>query len=139
MTCEIRTEAYSLLAHLRDLAAPNTMTWELRQRVDKFMKRIDTVSEIGIHIAGDLIYFDPQCLSKNLIPAKIVASYATADGRVLYDIAVRFGFNEDGSPRFAETTPLRDVVPSFIRSKEEGDILLKQQAEISATSTPASN
>ena len=137
MTCAIRIEAHSLITHLRDLAAPNTMTSELRKRVADFLHKIDTISEVGIYKVSDPVYFDPQCLGKNFIPAKIVASYCTSDGRVLYDLAIRFGRNEDGTPRYAETMPVRDVVPSFIRSQEEVDLLMRQPAEQASTQPPS--
>lgn len=96
---------------IRDLDEACPHVEGLGVRVSEFLRTYDYVEGVGVHEVGSAVFFDPSCAGKMLQYAKIIASYGTADGRVLYDVAL--SFNEGDS--YVESTPLRDVVPSFIR------------------------
>lgn len=84
-------------------------------RISEYLRRNDFVEGVGIFQAEDEVFFDPSCDGSMAIHAKVIASYGTSDGRVLYDIAVSF----NGGETYAETIPFRDVVPAFIRAIPE--------------------
>lgn len=112
MSIAALNEASKLIRDL-DEACPHIEG--LGVRVSEFLRQYDYVEGVGVHEVGSEVFFDSSCCGKLLHHAKIIASYGTADGRVLYDVALSYN---NGST-YAESTPLRDVVPAFIRGIEE--------------------
>lgn len=137
MTCEIRIEAYKLIHHLQSFVPEGSLNFEMRKRVQDFLKKVKTTSELNAHEIGEEVYLDPHGQGKQRVPCKILDCYRMSDGRVLYDLAVLLGFKEDGTPQYGEATPLRDVVPSFFRSKKDVDATIQSQQEVSLESDAA--
>lgn len=129
MTCEIRTEAYRLIHHLQAHVPIGALNFEMRKRIQDFLKKIHTTSEMNAHEVGEEVYLDPHGQGTSRIPCKIVGCYRRSDGRVLYDLAVLFGLREDGTPHYGESTPIRDVVPSFFRLKKDVDAAIQRKQE----------
>jgi hypothetical protein len=107
-------EALQLIREL-DAATPHVEGLSLR--VTEFIRNNDLVEGVGSHEEGSIVYFDPSCKGECAIHAKVMASYGTHDGRVLYDLALSY----TGGETFAETVPLRDVVPSMVRALGEAN------------------
>jgi hypothetical protein len=129
MTCEIRVEAYKLIHHLQSHVPEGAIAFEMRSRIQKFLMKVHTLSEMNVHEIDEEVYLDPHGTGKYRIPCKIVNCYRSSDGRVVYDLAVQLGFNENGVPRYGEETPLRDVVPSYFRLRKDVDALPQSQQE----------
>lgn len=108
-------EAVQLIREL-DAATPHVEGLSLR--VTEFIRNNELVEGVGSHEEGSIVYFDPSCAGISAQHAKIMASYGTHDGRVLYDVALSYNNGES----FAETVPLRDVAPSMIRSIDDSRV-----------------
>lgn len=132
MTCEIRIEAYKIIHHLHSLVPDRSLNFEMRDRVQQFLKKVHTTSEMCVHAIEDEVFLDPQCQGKTLIPCKVIGCYRVSDGRVLYDLVAQLGVNEDGTPFYGDKMPMRDIVPSFIRSKKEGEAVLQSKEKSSS-------
>jgi hypothetical protein len=112
MSIVVAHEAVKLIRDL-DEALPHIEG--LSKRVTEFLRVHDYVENVGIFEVDSVVYFDPSCNGSMAQHAKVVANYGTADGRVLYDIALSF----TQGATFATSIPLRDVVPAFIRGIDE--------------------
>lgn len=112
MTIAAMNNAVKLVREL-DSMIPHVEGMSLR--VSNFLREHDYVEGVGSHEVESIVYFDPLCGKGPRILAKVLASYGTWDGKVFYDIALSYSEGKT----FAESVPLRDVVPSMIRSIDD--------------------
>lgn len=93
----------ALLRQVRNII-PNV---ELQKQIDEAVEAHDVVENIGRHKVGAIVIFKPLANIPSSIRAKVVRNYSTANGKILYDLALED--HVEGELVFNEAAPLRAV------------------------------
>lgn len=99
-----------LMASIREPSIPG----ELLTRITVLKRESDVIEDVGSYERGQIVHFNPDTKNVTKIRAKVVRCYGTSKGKVFYNLALSF-IDGQGVETFAETVPIRDVSPSYVR------------------------
>lgn len=121
--------AVKIIDTLLGLIPQNMLTGELKTHIAVLKRKADVIEDVGSYERGQIVHFNPDAKNVIQIRAKVLRCHGTSNGKVFYELALSF-VDGQGVETFAETVPIRDVSPSYVRGISADDEAAAQNRTI---------